>query len=171
MKKTDNIIRQGDRVRIVRPMVVTRVGYPLGIEDGIQYVRSNMGQAIDALVPNSDLKLFADPPYQHERHQIERALALIWLKQKRYGGPVRSVHVEEAPSLEGRTAFVLNVKTRYTGTYNHGFTDWQGEHTPAYLGSPVVHRIAELDIMPNESGKIWSEYLAQVEVINLEKLS
>ena len=49
-KLNPNIIRIGDRVKIINPIFVTRCGYPLGIDDMIKEVCERFGKDIKDLM-------------------------------------------------------------------------------------------------------------------------
>jgi hypothetical protein len=108
-KKRD-IIRLNDRVRIVIPQVVTRVGYPKAVGDYLEEARVKLGPVIMAE--------FAG------KHCPERALDRIYqqfayalAKADGFGGRDRTLHLKEVPDLLGQEFNVSGVRMVQTGTY------------------------------------------------------
>lgn len=175
------MIRVGDKVRIVEPIVVLRVGYPLGVEDGLKFVRETMGKQIDALFDagtrtKMDLVHFHLSAPQidiYTREKIERALGYRWLYQQNFGGNTRSLHLKLVEELRGREAFVTALNTRITGTRCPGYMDQTGESEGPFLSDQKYHRIAELDLWGgsvSELHTIGSEAFVHVGVCHLEKV-
>ena len=169
------IIREGDKVEIVNPVFVRRVGYPLCLDDGVKAVSAIAGAEIERLLGMFHHVSHLAPPYSRERNRraIERALASEWLRSQGYGGRERSLHLVERPEFKGKVAWVRHMKTRHTGTYQpgHTYNTIDGcESDPPYLDKISTHRIATLDFhleFDTCDGKTWFD--AQVEVTNLKK--
>lgn len=164
-------VRTGDRVRVKEPFVIVRVGYPLGIDDGLRAVRGLFSEQIKVLLgsPTTVSDLFT--PSQSDldaRESIERALALRWLRQQGFGGPARTLHTRCDESLRGQEAQVIEMKTRFTGTRVPGrVSGWESpEYDPPYLSDVKAHRIATLDVITTD--EIHVQSFADIDVSNLE---
>ena len=122
--KRQATIRVDDRVRILLPKFVVRVGYPRTIEDYLTKVDEEM-PALDALMgrlikkPNeTDLNLL---PFTGDvlrvRDRIRRDLAYVLAKKDGFGGRERSLHFIDLPEFQGAETFVTHLQTVVTGTY------------------------------------------------------
>lgn len=100
MKK--DVIRIGDTIRVLKPLWVKRVGYPLVWTDLIDEVQQDprTRQALEVLGIYEPLQqrdgnrltfLSIDPNEEHP-HEFVRAVARLRVEQRRFGGNVRSIH-------------------------------------------------------------------------------
>lgn len=147
--------RPDDRVTIINPLVVVRVGYPLGIEDGEKFVRENKMDEISRLASS-----------EKARCAIVRAMAVEWLQEKGFGGRERAIHTKIDESLRGKSCRIIELRNRVCGTYRPGYSG--GYFDPYDTESPELknrtfHRIAELDIISDETSRF-----AKIEIVNLE---
>lgn len=111
-------IREGDRVRIVTPRVVVRVGYPKTVDDYVEAARRKYG---DLLVEDMNKRC------------VDKALQQIaygFAKADGFGGRERSLHCEDVPELAGQVFTVDGVRMVQTGTYYppHAWVSHCGEH-------------------------------------------
>lgn len=100
MKK--DVIRIGDTIRVLKPLWVKRVGYPLVWTDLIDEVQQDprTRQALEVLGIYQPLqrregdRLVFQSPNPNEEHPREfvRAVARLRVEQRRFGGNVRSIH-------------------------------------------------------------------------------
>lgn len=165
-----NVIRVGDQVRIVNPLMFIRCGYPLGIEDGkraVEHKREAVRQLFD--YPSSPDCLF-DYNDAKSEDKILRVLAVKWLYSQRFGGRERTIHTVLRPDLKGVTMEVSSIKTVMTGYYvpgcsGGGYFD-EGDPEPPDLSNRKTHRILE--------GFTHSVYidshLLMIESVHIEKL-
>jgi len=124
-KKTDNVIRRGDRVKVVNPLLVTRVGYPLSQETVIREHMDEQDKAIlEGWLAKHGIRYawnelgsseISCSLYEQESDKIIRAMARIIQHSKRYGGNIRSVHKIEKPDLAGKTLQVISKRVVYSG--------------------------------------------------------
>lgn len=123
----------GAMVIITNPLRVTRVGYPMSIDDAIAHVKSNMSEAIKSLLTQVGLyKTIEDKVLKYQIYQewpptdkvgrktytnIVKALAYEYLHQNSFGGKERSIHTKEYPEQQGKMYSVADKKVVKTGIY------------------------------------------------------
>lgn len=166
-------LRAGDRVAIVRPTVVLRVGYarvPADFAAAVEEpeVQGHLRAALDALgrAIGREIRLAYDDAVMG---RVKRDLAFVCARTVGFGGGMRSLHTEERPYLAHRVAVVERVRSAWTGRYFPGSEgssprlddDW-GD--PPELVDRVHHRIATLRVL-------GSPELVDVEVANLERVT
>lgn len=140
-------IRKGDRVRIIEPKFVDRVGYPLIYGMLMEEVENDpkVREALQILGITQnwafDTAKAVDMP-----HYLHVAIAKLRVEQRRFGGRQRTIHYEEEPRLyaKGVTSFVLNRRVVKTGTYypaspggSNAEYDWEPE--PGGLADCKTH--------------------------------
>jgi len=164
-------VRVGDRVRVVDPHFVLRVGYPRSVRDYYAQVEQEQGAMLDALLkqygwkgveklygasPLSKLAGFPEPE-EHPRLVAARKMILHQLAYLRavkdhFGGRQRSLHFVYAPKAAGHESTVASLRTVATGRYfppsggktYDGDYDWE----PGGLSDQQAHRLATLDGYP-----------------------
>lgn len=131
--KRARAVREGDRVRIIVPKVVIRVGYPKEVKDYLETARNYYG---------AQLRL------DMSERCAEKALWQIaygFAKADGFGGRERSLHFQDAPDLEGQEFTVTGVRMVQTGTYYppHASVSYWGEHdyTPGGLENMKARRL------------------------------
>lgn len=97
----------GDKVRILKPQFVRRVGYPLvwyEVEDAQLYRDVRIGAALAALGLRCAEKgaLLEGAMDDIPRH-LQRAFAMEWVAQNRFGGNERTIHYH--PAGDGTSAY------------------------------------------------------------------
>lgn len=172
-KKRDPIIRAGDRVRVVVPKFVKRVGYPKSVEDYVPEVLEAAKTALAAaLKPAKTLAALATPT-ERTVLRIARELAYLRAKQDGFGGRERSIHFEDIPEHAGVVCTVHDVRTVMTGRYfapsGGGYDYYTGEsdYEPGGLDNMKPHRLASVSLY--RSGKFSTADL-ELPVYHLEKL-
>lgn len=158
MKKNPKLIREGDRVRIIIPKVVTRVGYPKAVKDYLDEAEKRYGKLL-----RIDM---SDWCAGKVLHQIAYGLA----KADGFGGRERSLHLEDAPNILGQEFTVSGVRTVQTGRYYppSGSTSYYGEYDyePGGLADMKARRLV--------TGFGWVQFTSdrlEIPVEHLEKLS
>jgi len=176
VKKPDKIIREGDRVRVINPVFVTRVGYPKQPSDYAGLVTVAHGAALEAI-----FKPYADSgKAKRIRKRLEQDLAYLQARDDNFGGRERTLHFLVVPDRKGAELNVGKVVTRKTGTYyppsiSYKYISYdQGDDwAPGGLADEKTHRLASVSnlkylnygIYPmNAKLDLW------IEVENLEKL-
>lgn len=157
MKRNPNVIWPGDWVEIVDPRVVKRVGYPKSVDDYKVIVRDRFSDQLAAIFPHTRLiSVVAERAQRRVIHEIAYMLA----KEDGFGGPDRTIHLEERPDLRGRTCQVTEIKTCMTGRY-YAPSSWrdsygESDFESGGLANQHCHRL--LCINTGEwisCGKIW----------------
>ena len=155
MKKNPNLIRENDRVRIVVPKIVTRVGYPKSVKDYVKVAEEKYGAQL-----RKDIKW---------EWAVEIAYGLA--KTDGFGGRERSLHFEEKPEILGQEFTVSGIRTVQTGTYYppHSSQTYYGEYDyePGGLANMKAHRLA------TGFGVFWHLYdgsRMEIPVAHLEKV-
>ena len=160
---------------MVNPQVFVRCGYPLGISDGIQAITVSYGDEVNSMLrsisPAKSFSRCSDDRFRHSYEKIMRELAVVWLKEQKFGSNERSIHTEEDTKVtEGNPLYEIKA-IRYvkTGTRDPGGAydylspeDWE----PPSLYNQKTHRILGLV----DSGEIWSTVLFEIEDIHVEKI-
>lgn len=159
MKKNPNIIRLNDRVRIVIPKVVVRVGYPKTVKDYLEAAEGKYGQQL-----RYDMGDFLA---EKALRQIAYGLA----KTDGFGGRERSLHMEDKPELLGQEFNVSGVRMVQTGTYYppSGYTSYYGEYDyePGGLADMKARRL----VTGFSMGYLRvSDSLPEIPVEHLEKV-
>ena len=170
-KKPYNI---GEMVRVVNPQVFVRCGYPLGISDGLQAVDKShselVKQMLQSIFPKKSFRWDSQDRLRHSYNKIMRELAVVWLKEKKFGGFTRSVHVEEDTRVLDYSQYEI-MTIRYVrsgerdsgGSYSSMYPD---DFEPPSLVNQKSHRILGLV----ESGDVWATVEFEIEDIHVEKI-
>lgn len=143
--KRPMVFHENDRVRVVVPRVVDRVGYPKCVEDYIPQV--DVARVI-ALFPQ------VRPTAEHRAvrrivHELAHDLAL----RDGFGGRKRSIHEHDMPELSGLEGGVVGVRSCRTGTY------WAGggcgeDYDPPFLTDARTHRLVLVQVaVPAKPGQ------------------
>jgi len=164
-----NIIRINDRVRVVEPLVVIRVGYPKTVADYLPEVIAKSGAALRSAI-------WAAGGDDGVVDKTIREIAYLVAKADGFGGTDRQLFTEVHEELRGLETYVDGLRNRYTGTYHHGSyssagSSWYGYEEnwePAYLDPMVCHRVATLSAWVGNP--FPSMKLIDIETRNLEKI-
>jgi len=103
--------RVGDLVKVVNPVFVDRVGYPVCVDDFVKPAQTAMYSA-------GLLARFT--PTSTEKDAI-RAFARVLAKRAGFGGNVRSLHTTTHPDLRDVECLVVNKKRAVTGIRVPGY--------------------------------------------------
>jgi hypothetical protein len=161
----------GDKVRVVEPLQVIRVGYPLTKEDALRAVEEEYAQKVaDFIVSvtgqpigltNTDPRLCAD---------LMDALASYWIRSKGFGGKERKIYTEVNERLRNTSGWtVISKRHVKTGTYcaggYSGGYDGEPDYDPPHLSGEQTHTL--LTIEPRD----WKLSLTAIEIeaVNVEK--
>ncbi len=151
-KPRKHVFHRFDRVTIVEPLVVHRVGYPLGVADGLKHVEAYAADINALLVkmgiisPPSARDLWLDTSPTIWDNGVARALAYSWLRAKRFGGPERTIHTILIEGLRGATCEVMGKRVVYTGKRVPGRSGWgpEDDSDPPYLSQSKAHVLLEV---------------------------
>lgn len=145
-----HIYRVGDKVRILRPRFVRRVGYPLvwhEVKDVQLYADPRIGSALRALgLHPASLEGLARGHDEIPRH-LQIAFAKEFVAQNNFGGKERSIyyHPDGDPGWQMPLnwtcgpAKVVGKRVVKTGTYYHGRIDRDGDGEPGGLNDCKTH--------------------------------
>lgn len=160
-----HVYRRDDRVVIVEPLVVTRVGYPLSLEDGLKHVEPLIGKDLVALFAKAGARAHccydlagglaaSDRDYD----AALRAIAHSWLKAEGFGGPQRTIHTDLREQLRGLEARVTGKRTVRTGVRHSGCgSGWEGDDgSPPELRDVRSHVLLELEVYTEPSQEVFS---------------
>lgn len=162
MKRNPNLIRENDRVRIVVPKIVTRVGYPKAVKDYLAQAEERYGA-----------QLRKDITHEWAVGKVLQQIAYGLAKTDGFGGRERSLHLEEKPELLGQEFTVSGIRTVQTGTYyppSGGYDAYNGDYDyePGGLMNMKAHRLAT----GFSIGYLrFSDSLPEIPVAHLEKIS
>jgi hypothetical protein len=111
MSKRKNVIRVGDKVKIINPEVFVRTGYPL-TTDMIKesHITNEQKQLLDKLMEttgNRKYTLYTDN-INTEYDRLEHVFSTILLKSKGFGGNERKVHTETKPEYKDKIGAVIS---------------------------------------------------------------
>jgi len=158
-----DIIRVGDRVRVIEPLTYVRCGYPLSLfgafkeveqiykEDVLRLIRKVFNNGVDPKEENpvrfkllmmQEIDLTASKQYK----EIMRGVAYAYLKQKGFGGRERRIITADKPHLKGAIlevvdSFIVKTGNYYSGGWSSGTWDSQPEYEPPELGNEKTHKI------------------------------
>jgi hypothetical protein len=165
MSKRKNVIRVGDKVKIINPEVFVRTGYPL-TTDMIKesHITNEQKQLLDKLMEttgNRKYTLYTDN-INTEYDRLEHVFSTILLKSKGFGGNERKVHTETKPEYKDKIGAVISKRYVKVGTYNSatsskGYFDDYIEYEPAYLKNEKTVIIYNVSI--GERDTIFSDYV------------
>lgn len=162
--KKKEVIRVGDKVKIVNPKLIKRIGYPLDIETVIRnQMTKDDADKIDKLIIDVlqlQPKINGSIPFDysssilktHNRGKREerlfdmivREVAYIKLQKQGFGGNERTIHYDETindlDSLKGLIFEVVDKKICKTGTRMEGWWDGEEGESPSFkeTGTHVI---------------------------------
>jgi len=191
-KLDPNIIRIGDRVKIINPEIVIRVGYPMSFDEACE--------AVDKLYRNEIIEFLNKTIYQQEDvplykltlasyineneyvksqtyKKVVKAIAYEHMQQKGFGGREKKIFTEVRQDLLGKIAKVEKIFIRKTGIYfapSGGYDSYSGEYDwePGGLDKMKTHKILELDhwLSNGVIGSGWEAHYVKIESCNVEKI-
>jgi hypothetical protein len=171
MSKRKNIIRVGDRVKIVVPEVVVRVGYPLTKADMMKKQTPEQLQAIRDMFKAFNVRLKmenisalglgeADRDMEKLYEKIRYAMAGEMLAQAGWGGKQRRIHTRTLTPIKGLLATVDARRVVKTGDHYPAYSSydsWNGDYDyePGGLSNEKTHVLYKLYV--DGYGSWWSE--------------
>ena len=191
-KLDPKIIRVDDRVKIINPEIVIRIGYPMSFDEAceevdklyrneiIEFLNKTIYQQKD--VPLYKLTLAS---YINEKEYIKsqtykkiiKALAYEHMQQKEFGGREKKIYTKVRQELLGITSTVRNISIKKTGIYfapSGGYDSYSGEYDfePGGLDKEKTHKILELDYWLSNGvmSLNWEADYIKIESCNVEKI-
>lgn len=188
MKQKKIVYHLGDIVRIIVPQIFLRCGYPWTKE----YVKENVfteeqKQSIKDLMSKfgypyldsffgNDVLSSKSYGYQNQVYEeLADRLAYWVMKDKGFGGRIRSVYTKERLEIKGWSGRVVSKQVVNSGTYDsYHDGDWEspGAYIP-YLSNQKSHVILEINLFPpRDDGKIYmyEDTIIKIEEIHVEKI-
>ena len=155
--KASKVFKIGDKVKIITPEIVKRVGYPLCLDD----VRGEVTQYSEKI---RSFLMDVDAPWYNSKAlfviegAIEKALAYGILSKKEFGGKERSIHVEKKLEILDSVGEIVDKKIVRTG----GYTKVSFSPLPEGGGQPYLSKIKNHILLYIESyydnfGYFWIE--------------
>lgn len=137
MSNKRDILREGDRIKVIDPRIVIRVGYPKCHADFIEEVTVKHKTAVEALFKTKRM-----------RKRAYSNLAYEALGAASFGGLQRSVHLCNKPEILGFEATVRSAHTVVTGKYYPPCSSrsYEGEYDyePGGLSNCVYVRLVSI---------------------------
>jgi hypothetical protein len=172
MSKRKDIIRVGDRVKIVVPEVVVRVGYPLTkaemmkrqTPEQLQAIRDMMRAFNTVVLPETQSDLLGAVTENSAKvdklyEKIRYAMAGRMLEQEGFGGKQRRIHTYTLTDIKGKLATVNAKRVVKTGDYYGAYSSydaWNGDYDyePGGLSNEKTHVLYKLYV--DGYGSWWS---------------
>ena len=161
-KKDPKIIREGDYVKIIKPDIFIRCGYPMDfkeqtqivLKDHINEIREFTGKLLNV---NED-KLFRLLGYDTKisgyapcEIKIAKAIAYVQCKQKGFGGSERKIYTEYIERFLNIEGWVDGIRFVRTGIYyapSGGYSyDGEYDYDPGGLDKEKTHKILTLQVI------------------------
>lgn len=190
MKKLDpNIIRVGDKVKILNPELFVRCGYELTpnnedlqsevmdkYKDKIdEFIKSLFGpiQKVNAsILFEEEYSYWDDQDVNTLESKIINALCYYEVKRKGFGGKERKIYATHVNKMKDIIGKVVKIKFHKTGTYIPGSYSYSAydlsDYDPAYLENEKTHKILIVQIP--DSNYIWRTQNISIESIHVEKV-
>src|SRR5574343_291263 len=168
MKKLNpDIIRIGDKVKIINPELFVRCGYELVPGDLYEEIAKKYKEQIDNFLRsvfgppkskmiNSDVfgelrsEFYNQDVYTVEGKIID-ALCYYEVKRRKFGGNERKIYTEPDEKCKNKIGIVERIKFVKTGIYSPGYEsggNWacEPEWHPPYLKDETTHKILTVKI-------------------------
>ena len=171
------VFRVGDRIKIVNPEIVVRVGYPLAFKDARKIVQELYGKKVDLFLADIGfrqmfetnfgiMKMEADGTGTTE-DKILNALAYEYLRKEKFGGNERKIYRTLEEHLAGCETIVLHKRVVKTGFYFPpscgyiGYYEPEWEYEPGGLSKEQTHVLLTIGFGVND---------CEIETCNVVKL-
>ena len=188
-KKDPEVIRVGDRVKIINPEVFLRCGYPLSVETETEEIKKLFGVTIEDLVYSctSDHFMQRNEKGLYENNlaipitpntvqlgafnKIAKALGYVRVKAKKFGGNERKIFTEIHDELKGKEGRVEKTKFVRTGVYVRG-SGYSDDYERPYLSEEKLHKILTLALFDSKESnpEIFMYEPVKIEVIHVKKI-
>jgi hypothetical protein len=171
-----NIIREGDKVRIINPEVFVRCGYPWDKKYVIDNIITNeQKKQVAKLIMDCGLNFFGSVSsqlwpqitrYNSCYEKLLDELAYYILITRGFGGRERKIITRRAPEYQGKTGTVWNRRVYRTGTYCPGGGS-EDDYCPTELINQKSHVVFNMDIY--QEGDLLGDQI-WIENIHLQKI-
>jgi hypothetical protein len=158
------IFREYDKVRVINPIFVQRVGYPKCPADYKKQATDLFYQSVRV----STLPWVGEKMGRTDAKMIDH-LAWYLCAKDGHGGNRRSIHTVEYPEFQGATAYVSSKRTVKTGTRVGG--DW--EEGPSFDVSGTHVLVTLTSTVRSTKDNLWNAFTSdplEIDSCNLEKI-
>jgi hypothetical protein len=171
MARKDKIIRIGDVVKIINPLLFLSCEYERNIYTIKQEIRDNQGEMkrirqflSGMLAGDPELFIVNENDYRFERSMEHVIHGIAYYRINLKSGNKRILRTEEYSSLLGHKCVVTGIFYRKTGEYSpaeYHYGGYWGEedYVPAFLDKEKTHKILILD------------HSYHIEATNVEKIN
>ena len=167
-KLNPSVFRPGDLFLVKEPVIVKRVGYPMGRKDAAKHVEDTLSAEIAALFSKLGAQLDAERTAEEteiagvvwfaaaktevshwDMKRVVSGLASHWLKLNGFGGDERSLHTYREESLKPDVECqvlsrrVVKTGTRYAATSSGPDYNGEYDYTPGGLEGEQTHVLLE----------------------------
>jgi len=192
--RNPKIIRRNDAVKIIKPDLFLRCGYPLSLKDMVREIDAHYGEIIEDLVYSVGkgdkfmrrnekgfyedgvnlipaLKIKSESDVRNNpRYEILKMFAYPRLVAKQFGGNQRTIHTEYHEELKDRVTTVYNINFVKTGIRQPSWRSgnmYDGyEYEPPYLENQETHKILELAIPVDFKTKVFTSITVDGEQVD-----
>ena len=167
-----DIIRKGDKIRIIKPYFFIRCGYPKSNDTETNTVIEKYEKQIKEMVYDQTTPSSVFNTQHIDRHlltKIAKEIAYARLRINGFGGAERTIHTKHLEELKDKEYTVGEIKYHKTGTYSppsHS-GDYYEEYEPATLENAKTHKILSLTPI---GVHIFDRYDLRIEAANVEKI-
>ena len=154
MQKGKDIIRVGDTVKIVNPLIISRIGYEFTYEDARKEIVESFKSDIYELMRKAKVsgwnKIMENGAWDNCMKKIVGALAYDLVSKKIKTGNRRMIYAELQEDLKDEIVTVVSKRTVKTGIYyppicsGSSYEDY--DYEPGGLKDEKTHVILEVDI-------------------------
>ncbi len=127
----------GDQVRIINPVFVDRVGYPL------IWTMLEVEFGSNPKVQEAMFLLGLNPNNYREYKDFVTGVCMATVRHRHFGGKERTLHTHVQEELTGRLVYITSKRLVKTGIYNKeswGYTYFgEDDYQPAYLDPCKTH--------------------------------
>lgn len=173
MKRDSTVIKVGDKVQIINPVIITRIGYDFTYEDACKEVLENYTEDISTLLRKTGFKfkLMNNYAWEKAEKKIVGAIAYNLVGTKIKTGNERKLYTEINENLRDVIVTVTAKKNVKTGIYYPAVcsepTSFGGDYDydPGGLKDPKTHVVLTIN-----TGNRYTEYDILIEQSNVKKI-
>jgi hypothetical protein len=168
-RKPKSPFQPGVMVRVVRPLFVARVGYPMTVHGEAEKLERERQDEIMAFLKSMGVQPdFYGRPLRAVA-EITKAIGYELCRQAGWGGRERSIHRREIAGLAGQETEIIRVRFVKTGRYDPGGPSGpDGEYDPPCLLSEETHRLLETRFWAGDYDGVDGRTYLEIEAANVE---
>ena len=154
----------GDRVKIIKPEIFIRCGYPKTKAD-FAITPEQRNKLEDLLISFGIAKdSFLYYRYDNSLDRIYDEISYLQLAKANFGGNKREIHTTTDFNILNITGEVISKRTVKTGVYDYGYIDFEGNSNPPSLHKEQSHVILKIDV-----ASLYSNVIPYLEIETEEK--